>query len=133
MRRQIETVRSLYSAIGAGDVNVAAGLISDEADWVDVHPWAQPDRKDFELLSAFIAQTLAERYGNCWSFELKGRGPKQIIQYVLLPFIEEGSTFSPSPTEFRAEGEKVVWLGSLTIFMTPRANEQTRLSLMSGR
>lgn len=60
------------------------------------------------------SQTLAELISKGWSFQLKGRGLTEVVQRVLIPFIEEGASFSPSAIECRMKGEKIVWLGSLT-------------------
>jgi len=111
----VDTVRSFYLEIAAGNLDAATSLMSADVEWVTVEEWPKSDdNDDLELLSAFMAQTLANRYGRSWAFKMNGRGPEQVAQHVLHPFIEEGSSFAPSPKEFRTENDRVVWLGSLT-------------------
>ena len=76
-------------------------------------------KKKFALLSALISQTLAERYSGGWSLQLRGRGLTDVIEHVLLPFVEAGASYAPSPIELKAEGEKVVWLGCVTTIDGP--------------
>jgi hypothetical protein len=37
-----------------------------------------------------------------------------VTKHVILPFLEEGSSFAPSPIASERKGEKIVWLGTLT-------------------
>lgn len=80
---------------------------------------SQPAKEEVALLSAFISQTLAERYSGGWSLQLRGRGLTDVIEHVLLPFVEAGASYAPSPIELKAEGEKVVWLGCVTTIDGP--------------
>lgn len=36
-----------------------------------------------------------------------------MAQHVIVPFLDEGASFAPSPIAFQAQGDKVVWLGTL--------------------
>lgn len=115
MATPADTVRSFYSAIAAGDVETSMSLMANDVEWVTVEVWPpSEDNDELTQLSAFIAQTLADRYGGGWAFKVGGRGLQEVAQHVLLPFVEEGSSFVPSSIEFLAEDDKVVWLGSLT-------------------
>lgn len=111
-------------AIAAGDSERAQTLMADGVEWVNVQPRDQQDKDELELLSSFIAQTLADRYSKGWSLRLRGRGAVEVTQYVILPFIEQGSSFSPSPMAFREERDKVVWLGTLTTIDGPTGNRK---------
>jgi hypothetical protein len=44
-------------------------MMTDDVEWITVQEWPKFDEDDLELLSAFIAQTLAERYGKGWGFQ----------------------------------------------------------------
>lgn len=124
MTTEAGIVRCFYSAIAAGDFENAKSLMGDEIEWIDVQPWGESDRDELVLLSSFIAQTLAERYGQGWSFQLRGSGALEVMQYVVVPFIEEGASFAPSPNAFREEGGKVVWLGTLTTIDGPSGERE---------
>ena len=113
------TVRSCYSAFAAGDTELAKSLTADGIEWINVLPWDQPDKDDLELLSSFVAQTRAERYGRGWTFRLKGRGLIDVTQCVIFLFLQEGASVAPSPIPFREESGKVVWLGTLTTIDEP--------------
>jgi hypothetical protein len=66
-------------------------VMADDVEWVTVEVWPKSDDDDeLALLSAFIAQTLADRYRKGWTFKMNGRSPQEVAQHVLLPFIEEG-------------------------------------------
>ena len=113
------TVRSFYSALASGDTELAKSLMADGIEWINVLPWDQPDKDDLELLSSFIARTLAERYSKGWTFQLKRRGLIDVTRCIIFPFLEEGASFAPSPIPFREESGKVVWLGTLTTIDGP--------------
>jgi hypothetical protein len=115
MATPADTVRSFYATLAAGEVEKATSLMTDDIQWVTVE--ALEDDQD--LLSAFISQTLADRYSRGWAFKMNGRSCKEVSEFILLPFIKEGSSFAPSPIEFRAENDKVVWLGSVTRIEKP--------------
>jgi ketosteroid isomerase-like protein len=119
MAGQDDTVRSFYSAIAKGDTERAIALMEDRIEWFNVQPWDQPDKDELELLSSFIAQTLAECYSKGWSFQVKGRGSSEVAQHVIVPFLDEGASFAPSPIAFQAQGDKIVWLGTLTTIDGP--------------
>jgi ketosteroid isomerase-like protein len=120
MATPADTVRTFYSAIAARDVEKSKNMMTSDVEWITVGVWPESAEDDeVKLLSAFIAQTLADRYGKGWTFTMQGRGPEEVAENVLRPFVEDGSTFSPSPVEFRAEKDKVVWLGSLTMIDKP--------------
>lgn len=97
MASRAETISNFYSAVGAGDTARAKTLMAEGVEWVNVQPWDQPGKDELELLSSFIAQTLAERYSKGWSFQLKGRGSAEVTQYVILPFLEKGARRSARP------------------------------------
>jgi ketosteroid isomerase-like protein len=123
-----DTVRSFYSAIAARDVETSKRILAGDVEWITVDVWPKPDADDgFAVLSAFINQTLADQYGKGWTFTMNGRGPLEVAENVLAPFIEGASIFSPSPVEFRAENDKVVWLGSMTMMDKP-SGETTDLA-----
>jgi hypothetical protein len=89
------TVRIFYSALAAGDTELAQSLMADGIEWINVLPWDQPDKDDLELLSSFVAQTRAERYSRGWTFQIKGRGLIDVTQCVIFPFLQGGASFAP--------------------------------------
>ncbi|MFZ0589696.1 MAG: hypothetical protein WAM39_04385 [Bryobacteraceae bacterium] len=119
MTTETHAVRAIYAAISAGNTGLIRNLLADEIEWIDVRPWSQPAKEEVALLSALISQTLAERYSGGWSLQLRGRGLTDVIEHVLLPFVEAGASYAPSPIELKAEGEKVVWLGCVTTIDGP--------------
>jgi hypothetical protein len=91
------TLRSINSALAAGDTELAKSLMTDGIEWINVLPWDQPDNDELELLSSLVAQTLGERCSKGWTFRLKGRGLIDVKQDVIFPFLEEGAGFALSP------------------------------------
>jgi ketosteroid isomerase-like protein len=113
--KAIDTVRNFYSALSSGDIERAKSLMADDIEWINVQVWPKPDDgDDLAVLSAFIAQTLADQYGRGWAFKMNGRGPDEVAQFVLETFVDAGASLVPSPMEFKADDEKVVWIGNLT-------------------
>lgn len=55
---------------------------------------------------------MTERYNNGWVFTMNDRGPQEILEYVLNPLLEQGTQFIPSSTEFKAENDRIISLGS---------------------
>jgi hypothetical protein len=77
-----DTVRSFYSAIAAGNVETSMSLMANDVEWVTVEVWSpSEDNDELTQLSAFIAQTLADRYGGGWAFKFGGRGPQEVAQH----------------------------------------------------
>lgn len=85
MRTPIETVQDFYAALGAGDIERAMSLMTDDIEWITM-----------------------------LDFPIKDRGPQHVAEGMLIPLVAEWASFALSPTEFIADGVTVVSLGRFT-------------------
>lgn len=82
MPTPVETVRSFYSAIAAGDTAKMVELMSPDIEWISVV-----------------------------DFNVQEKGPAEVMKKVFAPLMQEWESFSPAPSEFVADGATVVSLG----------------------
>ena len=85
MTTPIETVRTFYGALAAGDARRALGLMADDIEW-----------------------------NTMWHYKVEGRGPQKVAEGLLQPLMAEWASFNLASTEFLADGETVVSLGRFT-------------------
>jgi ketosteroid isomerase-like protein len=106
------TARTFYSRLAGGDASKAVSLMSKDATWITVEAWENSIDDELELLSEFITRSMTERYNKGWSFTMNGRGPQEILEYVLNPLVKQGTQYIPSSTEFSEQNDRIVSLGS---------------------
>lgn len=107
-----DIVRKFYSALAVRDTDKAASLMTADAEWITMEAWRNLEEDELKLLSDFVTAAVTERYAAGWVFKMNGRGPQEIVDFVLDPLLKHGSGFEPSPSEFRTENDKIVWLGN---------------------
>ena len=82
MTTPLETVRTFYSAIAAGDTSKMIELMTPDIEWISVV-----------------------------DFNVQEKGPAEVMKKVFAPLMQEWESFSPDPSEFIADGSTVVSLG----------------------
>jgi uncharacterized protein len=82
MMTPVDTVRNSYAAIAAGDTGKMVSLMTPEIEWISVV-----------------------------AFNIKDRGPEEVMKKVFVPLMQEWDSFSPDPSEFLIVGSTVVSLG----------------------
>ncbi|MFZ2062832.1 MAG: nuclear transport factor 2 family protein [Candidatus Binatus sp.] len=82
MMTPVDTVRNSYAAIAAGDTGKMVSLMTPEIEWISVV-----------------------------AFNIKDRGPEEVMKKVFVPLMQEWDSFSPDPSEFLIDGSTVVSLG----------------------
>lgn len=82
MLTAVETVRSFYSAIAAGDTATMVEHMSPDIEWISVV-----------------------------DFNVQEKGPAEVMKKVFVPLMQEWESFSPAPSEFLVDGATVVSLG----------------------
>lgn len=85
MTNPTDIVRSFYDKLKAGDAPGALGLMAPDIEWITM-----------------------------WHYKVDGRGPERVAEGLFKPLMAEWSSFSLDPTEFIADGDKVVSLGRFT-------------------
>ena len=82
MMTPVDTVRNFYAAIAAGDTGKMVSLMTPDIEWISVV-----------------------------DFNIKDRGPEEVMKKVFVPLMQEWESFSPDPSEFLIDGSTVVSLG----------------------
>jgi len=82
MLTSVETVRTFYSAIAAGDTSKMVELMTPDIEWISVV-----------------------------DFNVQEKGPAEVMKKVFAPLMQEWESFSPAPSEFVVDGSTVVSLG----------------------
>lgn len=82
MATPVETVQDFYAAIEAGDVPKMVALMAPDIEWISVV-----------------------------DFNIRDKGPEEVINKVFIPLMQEWESFSPAPSEFLVDGQTVVSLG----------------------
>ncbi|AJK50609.1 nuclear transport factor 2 family protein [Burkholderia plantarii] len=82
MTTPVQIVQRFYAALESGNAEQALGLMADDIEWIAM-----------------------------WHYQVKGRGPRQVAEGLLMPLMKEWSTFRIAATEFVAEGDTVVSIG----------------------
>ncbi len=82
MMTPVDTVRNFYAAIAAGDTGKMVSLMTPDIEWISVV-----------------------------AFNIKDRGPEEVMKKVFVPLMQEWESFSPDPSEFLIDGSTVVSLG----------------------
>jgi ketosteroid isomerase-like protein len=77
-----EVVRDLYAKLTAGDAEGALALMSNDVEWIPM-----------------------------MDYKISGRGPKQVLDGMLVPAMTEWVTFTLTPNEFVSDGDRVVSIG----------------------
>ena len=85
MNTPTEIIRSFYDKLGSGDAPGALGLMAPDIEWITM-----------------------------WHYQVRGRGPERVAEDLFKPLMAEWSSFALVPTEFIAEGDRVVSLGDFT-------------------
>lgn len=85
MTTPVDTVRTFYSAIAAGDTDKMVELMTSDIEWISVV-----------------------------NFNVKEEGPVEVMMKVFAPLMQEWESFSPAPSEFIVDGATVVSLGRFT-------------------
>ena len=106
------TAGAFYGALESGDSAKAASLLSRDATWVTVQAFDNATDGELKRLAEFITRSVSERYNSGWSFTVNGRGPKEILEYVLEPLREQGAQYIPSSTEFKEEDDRIISVGN---------------------
>jgi ketosteroid isomerase-like protein len=83
MTSPTDLVRSFYTLLKEGDAAGALGLMAPDIEWLTM-----------------------------WRYKVEGRGPARVAEGVFKPLMAEWSSFALEPSEFIAEGDTVVSLGS---------------------
>ncbi len=78
----IETIRSFYSALAAGDAASALGLMSADIEWVAM-----------------------------WPYKASGPGPQNVAEGVFVPLQKDWETFQIVPSEYLVDGDAVLSIG----------------------
>jgi ketosteroid isomerase-like protein len=78
----IETIRSFYSALAAGDAGSALGLMSADIEWVAM-----------------------------WPYKASGPGPQRVAEGVFIPLQKDWGTFEIVPSEYLVEEDAVLSIG----------------------
>ncbi len=78
----IETIRSFYSALAAGDAGSALGLMSADIEWVAM-----------------------------WPYKASGPGPEKVAEGVLIPLQRDWERFEIVPSEYLVEEDSVLSIG----------------------
>jgi hypothetical protein len=82
MKSATDVVRDLYAKLSAGDAPGALALMTDDVEWIPM-----------------------------MDYKVDGRGPQKVLEGMLIPAMSEWKTFTLTPSEFLAEGNKVVSIG----------------------
>jgi ketosteroid isomerase-like protein len=82
MTSAIETVQEFYAALGRGDAPAALGLMAEDIEWTAM-----------------------------WHYRVDGRGPHKVAEFVLMPLMQEWSSFALIPADYIVDGSRVVSLG----------------------
>ena len=82
MTTPVDTVRDFYAAIAAGDTGKMVGLMASDIEWISVV-----------------------------DFNIRDRGPHEVMRKVFVPLMQEWESFSPALSEFLVDGSTVVSLG----------------------
>ena len=82
MMTPLEIVKALYTKLTAGDVDSALALMSDDIEWITM-----------------------------MDYKVDGRGPKKVLDGMLVPAMQEWEPYTLTPHEFICDGEKVVSVG----------------------
>jgi uncharacterized protein len=82
MKTPTDVVRALYAKLTAGDAPGALALMTDDVEWIPM-----------------------------MDYKVDGRGPQKVLEGMLIPALTEWETFTLTPSEFVAEGNKVVSIG----------------------
>ncbi len=85
MTTATDLIRGFYAALSNGDAPVALGLMADDIEWHTM-----------------------------WHYKVVGRGPRNVAEGLLMPLMAEWASFALTPTEYIAEGDRVVSLGRFT-------------------
>lgn len=78
----IEVVEELYAKLTAGDPVGALALMSDDIEWITM-----------------------------MDYKIAGRGPRKVLEGMLIPAMEEWEPYTLTPYEFICDGDKVVSVG----------------------
>ncbi len=85
MTEPVETVRSFYQKLKAGDAPGALALMAPDIEWITM-----------------------------WHYKVNGRGPERVAEGLFKPLMAEWTRFALEPTEFIADGDTVISLGNFT-------------------
>ena len=85
MSNTVETVRRFYDALASGDVPSLLALIRPQIEWTEAERFPY--------------------YAGAW------RTPQAVIDGLLVPLGRDWLAFSAAPTDYVAEGERVVAFG----------------------
>ena len=80
-----DTIRDFYAKLAAGDASGALGLMASDIEWITM-----------------------------WHYRVEGRGPAAVADGLFRPLMAEWTSLSFKSTEFIAERERVVSLGTFT-------------------
>jgi len=83
MNTETEVVRSFYQKLKVGDAEGALSLLSSDIEWTTM-----------------------------WHYKVLGRTPQHVAEGLFKPLMAEWSSFSFLATDFIAEGDTVVSLGT---------------------
>jgi ketosteroid isomerase-like protein len=78
----IDTIRSFYAALAAGDAASALGLMSADIEWVAM-----------------------------WPYKARGPGPQNVAEGVFIPLQQDWEKFEIVPSEYVVEADAVLSIG----------------------
>ncbi len=85
MTTATDLIRSFYAALSTGDAPTALSLMAEDIEWHTM-----------------------------WHYKVLGRGPQNVAEGLLMPLMAEWASFALTPTDYIADGDTVVSLGSFT-------------------
>jgi ketosteroid isomerase-like protein len=85
MNTPTEIVQGFYAALAQGNAQAALGLMADDIEW-----------------------------NTMWHYTVDGRGPQKVAEGLLVPLMAEWASFALIPTQYLADGNTVVSLGTFT-------------------
>ena len=87
MKTSLETVKSFYAALAAGDASTALGLLTPDMNWSVV---------------------------SGWPYKPTERGPQGVADGVLMPVLREWRDYALHADDLFAAGDRVVSMGTMT-------------------
>jgi len=82
MRTPLEIVKELYEKLTGGNPGGALALMSEDIEWITM-----------------------------MGYKVNGRGPRKVLEGMLVPATQEWEPYTLTPHEFVCDGGKVVWVG----------------------
>lgn len=82
METPLDIVKELYAKLTTGDADGALSLMSDDIEWITM-----------------------------MDYKVDGRGPRKVLEGILIPAMQEWEPYALTPYEFICDGGNVVSVG----------------------